>query len=510
MDIVIDFNAITNKLFSIASSPDVFIKQLFFYLGWIPISLTFLWGAKELWLFSRQNKWAEKNAKFTTLAIDIPRGNAQSPRAVENLFSYLGGAHSSNSLIDTYWDGKFQLAFSLEIISVGGYTQFLIRTPISSRDLVESAVYAQYPDAEITEVEDYTTEYKNIRFPNDKYDLAGAEFVLVTDPALPIKTYPEFEHQFGEPETTFRDPMASLMDLCSSLKPGEQLWYQILVIPTEMAWPKFIEEKVSLILKEKPKAKPNIFNQGADQLLGLIGSGARMIAGGEEPEAKKEEKKDDSLKMMNLKPNQKKQVESIHLKSAKMPFKFKIRTVYLSEKEVMNKAKVFSGFVGFIKQFTDPGLNGLKPDMDRTGTSTAYFFRDKHLNDKKNRLFGNYIGRSVSGGRSPSYMNVEELATIWHFPIEGVVKAPLIGKTAGRKAEPPMSLPQSEVLLGENNVEPLFLGDLDEEDLGDRNVNSKNKSIEDTDIFSDPKEETSKNDLSEDEKGAPPSNLPFV
>jgi len=517
MDIVIDFQAISDSLLNIASSPDIFLRKVFFYLGWIPLSLTFLWGAHLLWLNYRQNIWAEKNAKFTLLAIDIPRGNAQSPRAVENMFTYLGGAHSTNNLVDTYWDGKFQLAFSFEIISVGGYTQFLIRTPVANRDMVESAVYAQYPDAEIIEVDDYTAPFANTSFPNDKYDLAGAEFVLVTDPALPIRTYPDFEHQFGEPETTFRDPLAALMDLCSSLKPGEQLWYQILVIPTEMAWPDFVEGKVSEILKEKPKAKPNIFNQAADGALSMISTASIMIAGGEAAEAKKEEKKDDALKMMNLKPKQKKQVESIHMKASKMPFKFKIRAVYFAEKDVMNKAKGFGGFVGFIKQFTATDLNGLKPDMDRTGTSTAYFFRDKHLNTKKNRIFKNYINRSVSGGRAPSYLNVEELATLWHFAIEGVVKAPFIQKTAGRKAEPPMSLPQSEALLGENKVEPLFLGDIDEEDENDplfipekkeEPASAAKDSLKDgfgDDLGSEPVQESPT-----DDKGLPPSNLPFV
>ncbi len=524
MEINLDLASFSDSLMvalsNIASAPDVFLMNMFLYLGWIPISFTFLWGARLLWIEYRQNLWAEKNAKFTFLAIDIPRGNAQSPRAVENLFSYLGGAHGSTNLMDTYWEGKFQLGFSFEIISNGGYTQFLIRTPVANRDLVESAIYSQYPDAEITEVEDYAKQYADVTFPSDKYDIAGAEFVLVTDQALPIKTYPEFEHQFGEPETTFRDPMAALMDLCSSLKPGEQLWYQILVIPTDMAWPSFIEDKVSDILKEKKKAKPTIFNDLADQAMSFINVGANMIVGGEPAAPKKEEKKDDSLKMMNLKPKQKKQVESIHEKASKMPFKIKIRGVYFAEKEVANKAKGFAGFVGFMKQFTATDLNGLKPDMDKTGTSTAYLFKDSHLNQKKNKILKNYIARSGSSGRPTFYLNVEELATIWHFPIEGVVKAPLIQKTSGRKAEPPMTLPQADRFVSEEKIEPLFLGDIDEEDENDPLFFDEKPQEKKTEQVGLPAEsfQTSIKDSSEgdddnpfsDEKGAPPSNLPFA
>jgi hypothetical protein len=508
MEIIINNNVLSFAplMDFLTQSPDIILRQIFFYVGWIPLCITFLWGTKELWLFYRQQQWFAKNGKFTFLAIDIPRGNEQSPLAVENLFSYLGGAHGSLNLIDIYWDGKIQLGFSFEIVSIGGYTQFLIRTPIIYRDLLESAVYAQYPDAEITEVDDYAAPYKGVRFPSDKYDIAGSEFVQQNNSAYPIRTYEEFEHQFGEPETNFRDPMAALMDLCSSLKPGEQLWYQLLIIPITPTWDDVMDKEVAKILKEKPKAKANILNQGADAALNLINSASGMLVGNLPAEAK-EEKKDDALKMMNLKPKDKKRVEAMQEKEAKMPFKFKMRMIYFAEKDVKNDKKVFSGFVGFIKQFTAVDLNSLKPDMDRTATSTAYFFRRSHLNHKKNRLFFNYINRDASAGRAPGLMNIEELATLWHFPIESVVKAPLIQKTAGRKAEPPMTLPQSEELLGSEKPEPLFFEAGAEEELF--NPGAKISKEESKDIFNIPVTKEDNNSVIK-EKGTPPENLPFV
>jgi hypothetical protein len=237
---------------------DIVMTQLLFYFGWIPIAIVFLWGSFELWIYYRQGQWAAKNAKFTILAIDVPRGNEQSPKAVENLFAYLSGAQNSSNLIEKYWEGKFQLSFSFEIISTGGYTQFLIRSPIIFRDLVESAVYAQYPDAEITEVDDYADAFKNVRFPNDKYDIMGAEFILSQPNAYPIKTYEEFEHMMGEPETHFKDPMAALMDLCSSLRPNENLWYQMILVPIGFDWVDKLDMEVAKILGEKPKFKKNL------------------------------------------------------------------------------------------------------------------------------------------------------------------------------------------------------------------------------------------------------------
>ncbi|HMB65910.1 MAG TPA: hypothetical protein VKO42_03450, partial [Patescibacteria group bacterium] len=217
MEIVIDLSKIQALL---NLPPDVLLFKLLVNVGWIPIAIVLLWGFKELWLSYIRSKWAEKNANFVLLAIDIPRDNQQSLKAVENLFSYFSGAHGSIDLIEKYWEGKWQLYFSLEIVSVEGYTQFLIYTPEDFRDLTESAVYSQYPDAEITEVDDYTQGYPT-RFPDDKYDIWGAEFMLANNHMYPIKTYREFEHTNDPTKEIFKDPIASLMDLNNSLGPGE-------------------------------------------------------------------------------------------------------------------------------------------------------------------------------------------------------------------------------------------------------------------------------------------------
>ena len=110
-------------------------------------------------------------------------------------------------------------------------------------------------------------------------------------------------------------------------------------------------------------------------------------------------------------------------------------------------------------------------------------------------------------------MNVEELATLWHFPIEGVAKNTFVQMASGRKAEPPGTLPRADELVGEDKAEPLFLGDIDEEDENDplfipdqkstKNDQAKKDEGAADDIFSRSSE-------LEDEKGGPPSNLPFA
>lgn len=508
MDIVINLTPIFDFLYQ---DPNVILWQIFTTVGWIPIALTLLYGFFEIWMDYIQGQWAAAQ-KYVFLAIDIPRGNAQSPKAVENMFAYLAGAHGSINLIETYWDGKFQVSFSFEIVSIDGYTQFIIRTPVIFRNLMETAVYSQYPDAEITEVDDYTEGLPR-KFPDEEYDVFGVEFTQANNPAFPIKTYEEFEHKMGEPETHYRDPMAALMDLCSSLRKGEQLWYQIIVCPIDMiTWLSIGDTAVKKILKEEIPVEKNIVDKAGDLILEGIGVFSEFIyrLWGDISEEKKPEKKDDALKMMNLKPKEKKQVEAIHNKVSKIGFATKVRFVYMAKKDVMNKPKVANGFVGYMKQFAAMDLNNLRPDMKVTATSAHYLFKNYRLNEKKGKIVRHYMDRDGGAGRKMGILNTEELATVWHFPIESVVKAPLIGKAPGRKAEPPSNIPIGEEMVAEELFAPIF-----EEEVLKR---KKDKGMASADSQAEKKEAvpgfmsiaSAPLEAKEEARGAPPANLPFA
>ncbi len=435
MDIVIN-TAGFERFFNLP--PEQMFWAFFFNFGWLILGIIFLIGARDVWLYYVQMKWS-KTHKSILLAIDIPKGNEQSPKAVENMFTYLGGAHGSQNFYEKWFQGIFQKSFSYEIVSLEGYTQFLIRTPLEFRNLVESSVYSQYPDAEISEVDDYTETVPQ-KYPDEEWDIFGSEFILQNPWYLPIKTYEEFETKTGPLETQFKDPMASLMDLCGSLREGEQLWFQMIVMPTGFDWVKTVEDQLDKILGRKKKSKPSLFNKGLE----LLGDASEVIFPiWQDVEDGKPKDKDDKRTMMDLTPKEQRQVEAMHLKSIKQGFLTKVRVVYIAKKDVMNKAKVFSGFVGYIKQFMANDLNSFKPDLSVTFTKTVYFMKEPRLIKKKKKLFRNYVNRS-GYGRKPFLLNTAELATLWHFPIEANVKSPLIQKAPGRKADAPSSLPMAD------------------------------------------------------------------
>lgn len=481
MDIVINIQPILDFLNLPA---DQMLLRLLLYVGWIPIAITFVWGVCQVWLRYIRLAYGARQ-KTILLAIDVPRGNAQTPMAVENIFSYLAGAHGGKDLYEKWWLGEWQLYFSFEIVSIDGYIQFLIWLPEKYRNLIEAAIYSQYPDAEITEVNDYTIGMPT-SFPDEEYDIFGSEYKLVKNSVYPIKTYKHFEHQMGEPETQYKDPMAVLMDLMGSMKKGEQLWYQILTMPMSGDWAEKGDDEIKKIIGEKANAENNLVDKFIDGIVGLMGNFSEMIYSlwGDIETSKSAEEKEPQFKMMNLKPKQKKQVEEIQEKVSKIGFGVKIRYIYIAKKEIMNKNKVSYGFTGYMKQFNFNDLNSYKSDSGGgTMTKVPYnvLFGKYRVISRKRKLMTAYKFRSDVRGRLPHILNTEELASVWHFPVEASVKAPLVQKAPGRKAEPPAGLPVSiestakDLEFGFNAKAENIFASADK--AGEAKLNAKDKNL---------------------------------
>ncbi len=430
MDIVINLD----KVMAILELPaDILVARVFLYAGWFPISIFLLWSLWRLWIFYIQNNFADKR-EFILLAIDIPQGNEQSPRAVEHMFAHLAGAHATINLIEKYWEGQTQDSFSFEIVSIEGYTQYLIQGERKYRDLIEAMVYAQYPEAEITEVNDYAVSAPD-RFPDENYDIWGGEWVLHKESPYPIRTYLDFEHQFsGE----FKDPDAALIELFSSLRRGEQCWYQIIVTPKGFEWEEDGYKEISKVIGEKVTSGGNVFDKAIDSMMKALTIFSEFIIPLWGEITEEEERKE--VNMQNLRPVQKKRIEAIQQKISKVGFDVKIRFIYLAAKEVFDKKRANS-FVGVMKQYTMSDLNSYKPDMDVTITSAKYLWKESRLSGRKNRLMKAYKRRSNWRGRLSGILNIEELATLWHFPIEEAVKAPMLQKVPSRKSAAPSYLP---------------------------------------------------------------------
>ncbi len=421
--------------------------------GWIVLVIAAGYGVWWLYLDFIQGRFV-MNTKYVLLAIDVPRENEQTPKAVEHMFSHFHGILKNPNFLEQYRDGYVQPTISVELISVGGFIQFLIRAPEVQRDLVEAAIYAQYPNAEISEVEDYVDQFPAV-FPNDEYDMWGCEMTLTADQAFPIRTYPMWEHSLTQ---TFLDPLASTLEMFGRMKSGEQMWFQLVLRPNgSNAWRDKGQTLINKIIGFKsPAKKKSGLGSTLAEAPGQIATGAwetitrTLIDPGEPAKPQKEDNKTTS-NLLAISTNIKAQAEAIGLKISKLGFDVKFRTLYFGTLDQFSKARV-SAITGALKQFNTLDLNGFKPDS-KMKTSRDFFFVKRRVNNLKKRILWGYKYRSIWRGRKVFVLNIEELASLWHFPVI-TVKAPQVKKQEAKRGEPPVALPVGEELEYVPKVQP--------------------------------------------------------
>ena len=110
---------------------------------------------------------------------------------MENVYAALWQLHDPPNAREKWIDGQYQRKPTIEMVSKEGEVSFYLRIDRAARNLVESAIYAQYPEVELEEVEDFT---KSIPpdIPNKEWDLWGTNYTLQKEDVYPIKTYKDF------------------------------------------------------------------------------------------------------------------------------------------------------------------------------------------------------------------------------------------------------------------------------------------------------------------------------
>ncbi len=411
-----------------SQSPLTIIWSLFSLVGYLPLVYLLIYAGLHFYVDYRQEKYVHK-WKWVVLAVDVPPLNLQTPKAVEQMFSHLSGAFDSAGIAGTYRGGFKQKWFSFEIISIGGYIQFLIRTEATYRELVEAAFYAQYPEAEMTEVEDYVTGLPDT-FPNKEYDIWASDFGLAENDAYPIRTYREFEHSISK-DTVLKDPMGALLESFTRIGPGEQMWLQILIEPTSGSWKEKAIDKIKEILGQSPEHHSNKYLDAVTDipLKMLVQVGDQLFGRPASEDGGHEEKKDKP----QLAPGQGKALEGMENKISLIGFKTKIRGVYVAKKEVFRPERGVHALVGAFAQFNIPTANSIIP------TASA------GSNEQKSLFMKAYKKRKIGAPGKPFILNIEELATVWHFPMSHI-KTPLVQKVQAKQSEPPVGLPIEEIL----------------------------------------------------------------
>ncbi len=404
---------------------------------WVPIVLIMV--GFEIWLRFKRETFIE-NQKWTLVEVRIPKDVFKSPLAMELvLIKALHQTGGIGTWYHKYVLGQVLLWSSLEIVSIEGRIHFFIRVPSKFRTITESQIYAQYPQAEITEVEsDYAIEIPSV-VKGGEWSVYGTEFGLKKADPYPIKTYIDFG--LDKASTSLEaeqqiDPITATLEYMGAMSQGEQMWLQILVrshrakrYTDPKAW--MGNRELKDVAKEeigKILAKP-LFEPGKDK------EGAKQLA-----------------KMDNLSKTQQETITAIERNLDKTQFDCGIRAIYTAKKDKFNTAHI-TGLLSLMKQFSSGTLNEFKvqnatgfdyPWQDFSG-NRAVALKKEMLDAYKLRSYFYPPHRSAHVAnkfvhRKPILLSSEELATIYHFPGR-VSETPSFKRIESKKAEPPVNLP---------------------------------------------------------------------
>lgn len=429
------------------------------YYGWV----LFLWG----FIFMMWVEYLEEiqgqfvgSTEFIFLKILVPKENKTSTMAVEAIFSQMHALHKSHTFMQKYMEGQVQLWYSLEIVSLGGNVSFLVRVPKKSRSLVESAFYAQYPTAVIAEVEDYMQNFNINPFDEKEvYDIFGTEFKMVNDSVIPLKTYKDFEHPSAEEKII--DPLANLIESMERIAPHEVIALQYLIKPIQNN--EFEHRSIHMVKKLTGEEIPHDVSFTSilmapfewfahfsykDFLLG----GGHGHGHGHDDNANKPKNN-----WMSMTEAEKARVALVENKLNKPCYNTKIRLIYIAPKDKFDKNKR-NEIIGAIRQFSPGGGAGIHNTIKidkRIWTSLDPIFSESleapyiesSVKNRKLWFLKGFKKRSTHVGASAFLLGVEELATLYHFPItaEGAFAPANVQTIASKTARPPADLPIGEM-----------------------------------------------------------------
>lgn len=418
----------------------------------LPLLSVILLGriAWKLWVHYVQQDFIS-GIDFVLLEIIPPREVLRSPKAMELFFTNALYHWSLKGGKEEWWQGAVWFWFSLEIVSIDGQVHFYIRTPTRVRGLIETQMYAQYPQAQVKVVEDYTLAVDEIS-PKSAWNAWGCELKLEKPEAFPIKTYVDFGLD-KDPKEEFKvDPISPVIELFGSLQKGEQMWMQIVVRPSkqEFRTPGKMFESHNWVTESEIQIKKLLEPYTRHHIDPTQPSGFAL-------ELRAPGFLEDTVK-------------AIKNKTTKLGFDTGIRVMYVAKKESFSMESRRNIRLAW-RQYAAPHLNALsRVNATQADAYNSQFFSlssenvmilaERMLHEYRERGFFHLPLRHILNNHNisgillffvkqfwmpyfhpPTFvLNTEELATLWHFPGQ-ILKVPTLERIESKEASPPTNLP---------------------------------------------------------------------
>ena len=330
---------------------------------------------------------------FVVLAIQVPKENEKTPQSAEQFFAALHGIYRKDPVIQEH--------VSFEIVAKKDAITFYVFTPLHLREFIEGQLYAQYPNLNITHVTDYA---KDVQLTG--LHVASTKIVLTKEDVYPIKTF----------ATTEVDPLAGITAVLSGLEEQEQVWLQYTVRPVGDEWQNKGVKYVRDIRAGKKMGSRSggviviIFRLLGHVLQEFIQPGADAAAMGKSAEAPK------------LSAPQEAALKGVETKITKLGFEALFRLAVISSDSLIAKSRT-QALLAALKQYNTTNLNGFAGGDTKVDDYVSW----QQLVTREFEEKGNVL-------------NIEELASIYHFPSQSV-ETSAISWAGSKKGESPFNLP---------------------------------------------------------------------
>lgn len=347
-----------------------------------------------------QTKVNEQINNRIVLRIAVPRDNKKSPLAAEQLYAALHGIGLNKS--------KSVDHFSLEVAAGSYGIHFICVVNKEYKTFVENQIYAQYPEAQISEIQDYTPTLQS-----SDASIQVSEIRMLREYYFPIRTFTSFEV----------DPLASITSAVSNLPQGSEVFIQILARPLSDSWQ----------------------------------------AEGKNYVADKRNKKDGEGNKEALESGETELIKLVESKNSKVGFQFIIR-VLAKTSNAADSQRLINEVVAAFGQYRTAvfnslgipkGLKGWEAYKARVRSYIKALFLGQRIGDRISR-FDKYVTRFLDE-QTKDIVNTEELASLYHLP-NASVETPNIAWAMTRQLEYPLNIPTTEsTIIGETDYRGIHL-----------------------------------------------------
>jgi hypothetical protein len=367
---------------------------------------------------------------YVLLEIRVPREVTKTPLAMETFFTNLFITGGETQWYKRFVQGGRRPWWSFEIVSLGGRVHLYMWTREGYRRLVESFLYAQYPDIEIIEAEDYS---RLVDPSHHGWGMFAGEYEMSKSDAYPIKTYIDYGMEPGDKPEESVDPLAQIIETIANIGPEEQFWIQIIMRASKG------EKYKGLVNKDgKPWTWQMQVKEGIEEIraqtVKIIKRVDPVTGAVTETES-----------FPNPSKGQSEGIAAIERKANKQVYDVGIRTIYLAPDHAFQGIMI-PAQIALFKPFSNQSGNGLGLAGKWSGVFNDWPWEDpgghhkEHLHHLAVQMYRRrsyfhppYVGTWM-------HMSSEELATLFHIP-SSAVTTPSLQRIQSSTSAAPSNLP---------------------------------------------------------------------